>query len=194
MCSHCVVHILTSVGLKVAAAVVSDAHDSKVCPKYHSVVVTDPKATTPTGSTKNNHIIDNVTTSSSHNKITNPSSTNTIVLTSDLATELPNQKSNVTEGVPSNNTFVVVHSSGGISVFGLTLLSGILALLLVFIMLCVLWRRYPPRKRYGRYKSFLPMSLQTDDGGIAIPTIGLPRSNKAEAEILIPEDEDDDEI
>lgn len=127
-----------------------------------------------------------------------PSLTTTIVSASNLVVELPDENNYATEDTtPDNETSIEAHphqSADGISILALTMLSGSLAVLLVLVMLCVLWRRYPPRRRHGRYKSFLPMSLRTDDGGIAIPTIGLPRSNKAEAEILIPEDEDDDEI
>ena len=121
------------------------------------------------------------------------SSTSTVVSASNLVNELPDENNYATED-PSNHTSIETHSEqsvGGISILALTLLSGTLAILLVLVMLCVLWRRYPPRRRYGRYKSFLPMALQSDDG-IAIPTIGLPRSSKAEAEILIPADEDDE--
>ena len=118
-----------------------------------------------------------------------------IISTSTLVTKVPDEKNYATEPPkPDNQTSIETESkesASGISILALTLISGSLAVLLVLAMLCLLWRRYPPRKRHGRYKSFLPMSLQSD-GGIAIPTIGLPRGNKAEAEILIPEDEDDE--
>ena len=125
------------------------------------------------------------------------SSTSTVVSASNLVNELPDENNYATEGPstesPSNHTSIDSnHSVGGISVLALTMISGTMAILLVLVMLCALWRRYPPRRKYGRYKSFLPMSLQTEDGGIAIPSIGLPRSSKAEAEILIPADEDDE--
>ena len=185
----------TSAGLQHPATIVSDDEDSDVCPKHHHVVpvtTTGTDVPTPTESTDDDHIVTSVTTSSSHNEIL--SSTSTVVSASNLVNKLPDENNYATED-PSNHTSTETHSDqsvGGISILALTLLSGTLAILLVLVMLCVLWRRYPPRRRYGRYKSFLPMALQSDDGGIAIPTIGLPRSSKAEAEILIPADEDDE--
>ena len=184
----------TSAGLQHPATIVSDDEDSDICRKHHHVVpvtTTETNFPTPTESIGNNH---NAITSSLHNE--KSSSTSTVVSASTLVSELPDENNYATKR-PSNYTVVETHSEqsvSGISILALTVISGILAILLVLVMLYVLWRRYPPRRRYGRYKSFLPMALQSDDGGIAIPTIGLPRSSKAEAEILIPADEDDDEI
>lgn len=152
------------------------------------VTTTGVHVPTPAESTDDDHI---VTTNSPHDEM---SSTSTVVSASNLVNELPDENNYATED-PSNDTSNQLDSNrsvDGISILALTLLSGTMAVLLVLVMLCVLWRRYPPRRRYGRYKSFLPMSLRTEDGGIAIPTIGLPRSSKAEAEILIPADEDDE--
>ena len=178
------IYFIICVGLLQAATIVSDAKDSDICPKHqHTTTDTKVPSTNPTsdGSITN-------PSSSLNNKT--PSST-TIV----LSDSIPNEDDYTTKS-PNNHTSF--EPSGrqvkGMSILALTLISGTFAILVVFVMLCVLWRRYPPRRRHGRYKSFLPMSLQSDDGSIAIPTIGLPRSNKAEAEILIPADEDDDEI
>ena len=173
-------------GLQHPATIVSDDEDSVICPKHHHtipVTTTETNAPTPTESTDSNHIV-----TTDHEM---SSSTSTVVSASNL---FPDENNYATEG-PSNYTSIERdsdHSVSGISILALTLISGTMAVLLVLVMLCVLWRRYPPRRRYGRYKSFLPMSLQTEDGGIAIPSIGLPRSSKAEAEILIPADEDDE--
>jgi len=178
-----------SIGLQHPAEVVSDDDDSNVCPKHHVKTGNTPKTTlpTPTESNDNDHGV--TTPSSTHNEIFVASSTNNVVSTTN---ELPDEKNQAaTQNILTERPN---HPANGISIFGLTLITGTIAIILVFGMLCLLWRRYPPRRKYGRYKSFLPVSLRTDDGGIAIPTIGLPRSNKAEAEILIPEDEDDDEI
>ena len=164
----------------------SDAKDSDICPKHHRTTTDGTKAPTSIKPTS-----DDITNpSSSLNNET--SSSVTFVLS---ASELPDEKNYGTKS-PSNHTSFEPSERPvkGISVLALTLISGTFAILVVLVMLCVLWRRYPPRRRHGRYKSFLPMSLQSDNGSIAIPTIGLPRSNKAETEILIPADEDDDEI
>jgi len=170
------------VGLLTPAAVVSTATDSEICPKHHEepTVNTDATISQSTENSTSKSVVSKLPT-------TTPVVTDTIPST----IELPKTDESHNDIFPSKSK--EQHSVSGISIVSLVLLTGILAMLMVIGMLCLLWRRYPPRRKHGRYKNFLPMSLRSDTGGIAIPTIGIPRSNnRAEAEILIPDDDDDE--
>ena len=174
---YCVLCACPLVGLLTAATIVSTANDSEICPKSHDNPTNNPEVS--------------VTENTTSNELPTATSDTTDAVPSSPKTEIPDKPHNLTDifGDKSQGQ----HSVSGISIATLVLLTGILAMLLVITMLWLLWRRYPPHKRHGRYKNFLPMSLQSDTGGIAIPTIGIPRSNnRAEAEILIPDDDDDD--
>ena len=175
------------VGLLTPATIVSTATDSELCPKHHEgPTTTNTIAHTTQNSTSSSVASEQLPTSIPIITDTIPSPT-----TESSKTEIPNESHDSTNVVLNKSQGQ--HSVSGISIASLVLLTGILAMLMVIGMLCLLWRRYPPRKRHGRYKNFLPMSLRSDTGGIAIPTIGIPRSNnRAEAEILIPDDDDDE--
>jgi len=181
-----VVHLLL-VGLLTPATIVSTPSDSEICPKHH-----DDEPTTSTDATTT-HTTEDSTYKSVISEL--PTATpviNTIPPTTESSKTKISDKADNSAHIFTSESKDQHSPVNGISIASLVLLTGILAMLMVIGMLCLLWRRYPPRKRHGRYKNFLPMSLRSDTGGIAIPTIGIPRSNnRAEAEILIPDDDDD---